>query len=162
MVSAIYQWFSNHIYRIIQDLSGSTRVKQVKYLKDNSMLLNTSICNKKMSSLNQLVEAYLQQDKVQTVTLPDLIIPNDLKEGIQNWSIYPMEPRRNPVDDEEVIDITQVLSSYDILEKDGEPLEMFKQNRQHPYKNIILPECQGVSFRVVKSCIVVHWRLYDL
>ncbi len=161
MVSAIYQWFTNHIYHIIQDLTGSTRARQVKYLKDNSMLLNTSICNKKMGSLNQLVEMYLQQDKGQAVPLPDLILPNGLNEGLQSWSIYPIEPRMAPVNEEET-DITQVLSSYDIIEKDGEPLEIFQQDKQYPYKNVILPVCQGASFKVIKSCVVVHWRLYDL
>ena len=159
---SIYQWFKNHIFQIIQDLTGNTRVKQVQYLRNNSFLLNTRSYNQKMNSLNQLVERYLQHDKVEADTPPDLILPTDLNAGLRDWISYPIGDKvHRAVLEVEESAITEVLSDYDILGKNGEPIGIF-QNKQCPYQKVILPKSKNVSFTVVKSCVVVHWRAYNL
>ncbi len=156
---SIFLWFKNHIYLVIQDLNGNTRAKQVQYLKNNSLLLHASIHNQKMESLNQLVEMYLQYDKEVPGTPPDIEFPTDLNGGLEGWVEYPIVNKPNPTEIiEDEIAITEVLSEFDILEKNGEPVDLLYQNEECLYKNVILPTSKNVPFIVVKSCVVVHWR----
>ena len=162
-ITSIFLWFKNHIYRIIQDLSGSSRTKEVQYLKDNSLLLNTRIQNPKMHSLNQLVDSYLHHDTMPDCPPPDFTIPTDLNDGLENWVEYPMHNVKKPMDvTEDDTIITEVLSSFDILEKDGKPLNILFQNEKCPYENVILPTNKEVLFTIVKTCIIVNWRAYEL
>lgn len=148
----------HHIYQIIQDINGTSRAKKVQYLKNNSLLLYTGIHTYKMDSLNQLVEMYLQHNKEVTSTSPDIILPTNLSEGMPDWVAYPVRDFVKQTEYEEELAITEVLSDYDIVEKDGAPIKDLFYNEKSGFDRVILPTKKGMEFTVVKSCLVVHWK----
>ena len=112
-----------------------------------------------MDSLNQLVELYLHHEKEDAGTPPEIIFPTDRKEGLQDWALYPLG---NIVEHlefrEDETTITEILSDYNIIDKDRVEQDMISSNTSCPYHKVILPKIKNVAFTVVKSCVVVHWR----
>lgn len=106
---------------------------------------------------------------------PDISFPTDLSQENIKWSLYPMGEKtedlraqnmdpfkelinENPEDD---TPITEVLSEYEILAKDGEAIEVLYQNQPCLYNRVVLPVNKEVSFAIVKSCVLVHWSEAD-
>lgn len=190
-LSAILLWFRYHIYQIIQDLNGTSRAKQVQYMKNNSLLLYTKINSQKVHNINQLVEAYLHHKTEEIQKPADIIFPTSISQIDAQWSPYSMGEKTEFSGDvnidinqedinqehinhkhmsevykreaykselaEDDSPITEVLSEYEILAKDGESIEVLFQNQPYLYNRVVLPVKKEVSFAIIKSCVVVHW-----
>ena len=142
---------------IIQDLNGTSRAKKVLYLKNNSFLY-TSIYNPKLDSLNQLVERYLQHNKEIEGVPPDIELLENTEEGLKNWTLLSVTQDTTAEIFEEDLEITEVLSNYDILGRNGESISVSLDQEQCPFDRVILPTQSETLFTVIKSDTVVHWR----
>ncbi len=166
---AVLLWFRDHIYKVIQDLNGNTRAKQVRYLKNNSVLLHTKVQSHKLENLNELIESYLQDHNEIGDCAPAPILPHSLPERIHTsrvdrhtgnnqqeeqaiyWDTEALngEEANNP--------ITEVLTDYEVISKDGKTLEGLFYHEKYPFDRVVLPMSKEEAFRMIRSELVVHW-----
>ena len=125
---AVFLWFRCHIYRIIQDLSGNSRIRQVQHLKNNSMLLGTQVYGNRMDHLNELVDAYLLHDTTMVEVETDDLSP-----------------------------ITEILIAPECMGYNVERIIRGRSSGFTQFGNVILPLKEDVTFKVTRSEVVVNW-----